>query len=88
MANADCFPAFSKDALLWHLKQKGKHVPCAFQHVSGQDWWKYLRSDPAIEETFAKAMKCGDVLGMYPILFIIKLHILDLESFSRHWKPG
>ncbi len=62
---ADCYKAFNKDAVLWHLKQKGgDEVPSAFEHVQGQDWWSYIKSNATIEETFAKAMKGGDCLGI------------------------
>ena len=65
----DCWPAFGKDAMLWHLKQRGgDEVPSAFEHLRGQDWWSFLKSDPEVEDIFAKAMKGGDCLGKRPAL--------------------
>lgn len=56
------YRAFSQDAMLWHLQQKGgDETPCAFQHATGQTLWDYLESRPAEEKLFATAMQEGDI---------------------------
>ena len=60
--HGDDYQAFSQSAMLWHLKQKGgDETPCAFEHAMGDEFWSYLKKDPAKEEIFMKAMENGDI---------------------------
>ena len=60
--HGDVFDLFSQKAMLWHLHQKeGDQVPCAFEYTKGQDFWAYLRDDPAKEKIFQTAMKNIDI---------------------------
>ncbi len=60
--HADNYEAFTQKAMLWHLKQKGgDETPCAFEYATGQEFWSYLKADPAKEKRFMKAMGNGDI---------------------------